>query len=565
MRIADCGLRNLGGNDSRCTCWMRIALTRLRRFAPWCILLVVAVRLLFLVTYPPNTGGDAIGYWKMLIHGKSNLVHPPGYPFLVGLPFRGLLAATGRMWMVSKHPVAVQYAVIAFQHAVSVAILRLAYHCLLRLYGRPTAGIAVLLYGLSPCVMGVTSCFYPEWLQADLLVLSLCLGYLGLRARTWAGQWAWYLTMFLAFSWCYLVKYNALLLLPLLPAAVLLAPVSLRRRTALLLGGILVAASSVGMLTECHHRPYTGTRALSRDHAWVLLTALGGWSPGKTLNPETGVWTKRLIYLNSVLPWQPELVGPSWQTDETRQGRARRQPWRDKYLYVLSADETALDELLATVPQPAAPYDFFTAFSPTFNNIGMAEGDRLGTRVFVEHVLRYPGRFAAHAARTAWQSLLLWPRAPFFDTRIDAPEYVPTGRCGFYRRVQDKRPAVGWIWYSHPVVWRPGARLFGVLRFFYRPPASLLFLIVLGNAVVRARAYLLGDRSVATVGVLALALLCAWFFACSCALFFRWKEALPLQPIVAALLAVAAVDGCDRITRMIHGRPQPVAKGDIVT
>jgi hypothetical protein len=535
----------------------------------WAFLVVFLVRVLYVVTYPPNIAGDNIGYFKMLTQGKSNLVHPPGYPFLVGLPIRAFFKLTHTAWWIDIHPVRVQYMVVSWQHVLSMAALVVGGLTLLRIFGVGVATVTVLLYGLRPRTFGTVSWFFPEWFQADLLILTLCAAWFAFCASSLGRKVALYGLSFTLLAWCYLTKYNALFFVPVLVAVVLfdpfrpgagpapevqpgLEPVSGRllrwRMCALTLTlGLGLAAAIVTVFAWTWHRASTGTAALSKDHAWVLLTAMGQWSPGKTLDPSAGPETKRLIYLNSVLPWHSG-AGPFWNIEPTSEGPALRVPWREKYLHVLSADEATLNSLLATVPPPKAPYDFFTAFFPTYLYLGADESDRLGIRVFVENMLAHPGLFLGYYFRQVGRTLWRWPSRPQFDAVPVAPAYTPAGKWGLGRREQTDPQHVQSFWYTRPLVWRPGAVMLHALDRLYFVPSILFSVAILAYVVAQVRCGYQRAFTPETGTVLVLAVALAIYMAGMHAVFFRAKEAYVVTPLalLLVLLALRWLAGCVR-------------------
>jgi len=486
----------------------------------------------------------------MLTQGKSNLIHAPGYPFLLGLPLRISLAATGRRWMIDAHEIEVQYAVTAFQHVFSVLVLILMSRTCRGVFGPFAAHGTVLLYGLHPITLGQLSCFYPEWLQADALVLMLCCAYKAVNVQPWCRQAFWFLVMFFVFSWSYLTKYNSLFLAPVLAAVMLLWRVDWKRKLLVIVLGCVLAVSNVALFVKGFHEPSTGTKALSRDHAWVLLTTLGDWVPDGRLHPEAGLSTKRLIYLNSVLPWYPNRVGPFWHEDIMENTEEYRRPWREKYYYVLSADDETLDGLLQTVPPPSDPYDFFTAFFPTFLNLGAEEGDRLGTAAFLEHVRTYPAAFISHALRRSWRAVVDWPTYSFFPLRVSPDEYVPSGRAGFYLRRQGENSSSLMTWYARPYVWAPGTHFFRLLSRLYAASHGWVVLLVCVSGVFSVSALIRRRGSEVDWVSLVLLMQIVAFILSSNMILFRWKEAQVLVPLLAVLMTSGGV----RLSRTVWAR-----------
>jgi hypothetical protein len=525
-------------------------LRRTVRAVPAVLWIVLAVRVVFYITYPPNIGGDAVGYFKMLIHGKSNLIHAPGYPFLVGLPFRTFFAATGTGWVIGVHRVAVQYTVMALQHALSLCVLLCLYHTVARIFSRRVATLAVCIAGLQPQTMGFVSCFYPEWLQGDLLVLALCASCRALTVTRPRNKVIFHSLAFAALTWCYLVKYNALFFVPIIAGLVLVDRMGWRRKAASLAIGGVIVASTLGLFIHFYHKPSTGTRALSRDHAWVLLTALGEWTPGGRIQPDAGLNSKRLIYLNRVLPWHANRVGPFWNVDFVSD--EYRKPWRRKYYDILSADDATMDRLLREAPPQPDPYDFFTAFFPVTEHLGLEEGDRLGTRVFVEHVFSYPGAFAGSVTQGMLRHLCRWPTGRLYPVEVSPPEYEPYGSLGFARRHQPGTIGQNAAWYVRPVVWRPGVYLVRALELPYRVPGIVVAVAILVLLCLSVPPAFKGLEKSAPFAILVLGATLIVFYTASHLVFFRWKEAQTILPVVAVLTAVAldrVFAGVARITR----------------
>ena len=116
----------------------------LRRCSWVAVLAIIAVRLIFVITYPLNDfGGDAQNYESMLLRGESSLVHAGGYPFLIGLPFR--LAGIHRL-----HPdTSLPYVLLVAQHVIDMLVLIFLYRIMSVLYGRAAGALTILLMGFS--------------------------------------------------------------------------------------------------------------------------------------------------------------------------------------------------------------------------------------------------------------------------------------------------------------------------------------------------------------------------------------------------------------------------------
>ena len=168
--------------------WLWIGLT-------WGLLL--AIRAVFLVTYPLNNLGGDTGnyYYEMMLAGRSNLVFAPGYPVLLS-PVPAAARALGPL-----SEAATATLVLVTQHAIDLAVLALVFRAVRQQHGPGVAVGAALLCGLDPFVMSTASCAYPEWLQGDLIALMLVLGTIGMTTTRPPVRWLAAAGMGLAAAW----------------------------------------------------------------------------------------------------------------------------------------------------------------------------------------------------------------------------------------------------------------------------------------------------------------------------------------------------------------------------
>jgi 4-amino-4-deoxy-L-arabinose transferase-like glycosyltransferase len=500
---------------------------------PLALVIVTFVRVLFVFSYPPNVGGDAVNYYDMLLYGKSNLIHAPGYPFLIGLPWRHLLDLPTS---AELHPRALSYALIASQHLLSILVLLMMYRVLAEIWTPSVAALTVFLYGCSPMVLAATSTFYPEWLQADLFILTMCLGFYAAHEKNVARKAGFYALMLLALTWGYLTKFNTLFLVPLVFFVLIADRSPLRRKVKIFLLGLVLPVASVAAFVHLYHKPSTGTYALTHDHAWVLLYSLGFWVPGKTLDERAGIWTKRLLYLNRVLPWTDD-VGPVESVDSIP--RQVRDPYREKYLWILQANEATLDDLLAVAPPQRDPFNFVTAFHPTFKHIGVREGDELGIHVFVEQVRAFPAAYVRHVLNETVRSILHWPESPLLPLTLSEGEYERAS-FGFFWRRQVGPSYRQEVWYQSPYVWGPGVWSFGKLNSLMTVPPLCFILLMAGGCIVAARSMWVNGIGRGPLLVLVLTVFIVFFMASSNAVMeFRWKEALLVLPLILTVASAS--------------------------
>lgn len=518
--------------------------TSLLAAIPKVFLVVIAVRLLLVVTYPINFMiTDGPNMYKMLVGGLSNLVHAPGYPFLMGLIWRIPIS----LGAAENHPIAFQYLLCASQHAINICCLYLAYLVAKELFGNLSASLFVLIYGLHFQVLNVTSSITPEWLQGSLFMLLWYLLFRAYQTTGLAGKTLWYSLTGFVFCWMYLVKFNSIALLTL-PAIVAVFDLWRSRKAWLpITTGALTAVATFAVFVIAFHQPSTGTYAISLDKSWVLLEKVGRFVPRHTLSPETGIATKRLIVLNHLLPGSAG-KGPVSHIDQVPP--SVRAPYRAAYLHLLTAGDAELDEILAEIEIPE-PYDFSIAFLPVFHFIGYAEGNHLGVEVFVEHVRRYPKEYLVDAWNLALRTLTKpkthWMYPMSFKGR--------PGRAldfGFIelkpRRKLAEEPTYR---YPVPIVWGPGVKFFNLHFTMFQIPTIWIVIVVVGGAIAAARSAIRqgDDRRAATV-YLALFLTIVLFILFSNFVYhFRWKEVHPIMPAVCLLVSLALL----RFNRWVAG------------
>jgi hypothetical protein len=278
----------------------------------WALWLVALFKIFFLCTFSPNIGGDSANYLRMLIEGKSNLIHAPGYPFLMGIPWRLDIFST----LVEGHAEYFYRLLVLIQHLISFGVMIWFYRNVKHCFGGSVANISVLIWGLHYGSLGSQSIIYPEWLQSMLFVATLILLYKAYLATSLKYQVGYFAMAGFFFAWCYLVKFNAMVFAACF--LVVLFALSAKVSSKILIGtsALISFAVVVGLFASTFHYAQTKTYSLSHDKAWVLLYSLSKFVPGDSLDANTGLNTKRLILLNNLLPWDNKNVGPIWDVDQ---------------------------------------------------------------------------------------------------------------------------------------------------------------------------------------------------------------------------------------------------------
>jgi dolichol-phosphate mannosyltransferase len=512
---------------------------------------VVAVHLLFVKTYPLNDlGGDTPGYVYMMMQRRSSLCAAPGYPFLAGLP----LSIGSVSQLAFRHGHAFRSTLLFMQHAFDVLCLAVLMGVLARVYNRRTAVIAVAIAGLSLQGMGVTSSAYPEWLQGDLLILAISFALLAWRSAVFARKAFWYSMAFGAFTWAYLVKFNAALVLPVLLLVMALEKIPWKARARLLAIAAAFAFFNYAVFLGLYHRPKTGTTALSYDHSWVLMARLSEVYDGRLPHPQ-GIATKRWLALSAVLPpnYEYASIGP-FENVNAVPAEVRR-PYRAVADRILNADHKTLDEILRTHPLPAK-FTLNMSSIPISWFVGLKESDELGVQVFFESVRHSPRAFAASTVRGAAMALRESTAYPIFPTKANVALFnesvIPEGgrRLRLVQQVSQAAP----YRYTDSVIWAPGFAFFSAWEQIPRLHRMWVALVAIGFLAALIAGSFGGWSDRVVIPLMGTLFLAAFVVFSAAVLEFRWKEMRFALPVVAIVLGIAFGWTFPEVIRLIGQR-----------
>jgi dolichol-phosphate mannosyltransferase len=516
------------------TSWARYS--RRPGWAWWSIGIVFFVQMLFAFTYPLNhLGGDAGGYEHVLINLTSNLVFAPGYMTLASLPLRNdaIYAVALRNLDTFREVLDVG------QHLFEVFCLSFLLIALSRVYNRLTAFLAVLIAGTSARAMGVNSAVYPEWMQADLLVLSFSLAILAYTtAPDRLRKYFYYAAAYGAFTWCVLSKFNGIVFLPGLLAFIFFERAPGLKRVKLFAAAFLFGLANYAAFVLFIHKPATGTYVLTHDKSWVMMAKLESVYGSKLPYPQ-GIDTKRWLALSAVLPPSYDVASVGMFMNVDSVPPAVRAPMQQKVAPLLHGDEQLLD---ATLRQHALPKTFNVAISsiPISYYVGLAESDHLGVRVFRESVLHAPRKYldmvAAESLKTFWYATTerTFP-SPVSVTGVT--ERLVPSYGNWARLVSDPGSPLQYN-ANRPFIWKPGFQFFGILEVLMLSRGKTVLLMVIGVVIALWHGFRHGWTLRAALPI-AIALLLFGFDVFSNALLaFRWKEWRLAYPLASILLGI---------------------------
>jgi len=519
---------------------------------PWVLWVVVGVRLLMVVTYPLNFWiADGKNYMDMLVRGVSNLIHSPGYPFIMGLPWRNPLG-----WaLIESFPMVFQHALCLTQHMVCIAAAWVGYRVVREVFGVAVANLFVLLYLLDFRSIFVTSTVTPEWLQASFNIVVICAVYWAYKSTNSRHKLLLYSLAGFLFAATYLVKFNSVFLLTC-PALIAAADVRRSGKAVLAIGsGVVTSMATYALFLVAFHQPSTGTFAITLDKAWVLMEKAAMFVPDRTLLPETGINTKRLIVLNALLP-SVEHRGPIAHIDFVAD--AVRAPYREKYMHLFFAGHEELDTLLCDI-EIQRPFEFNKAFLPSAYYLDLAESNRLCIAVFREQVVAHWESFIGDIIRRTRKQFIqpntaLHPTNPMDFRKVE----VQGLGWGFVRlKLNTHQMRESCFWYDQPVVWRPGAKIFFLLSKVQDYPAPWVPLLVGIGCMLALRSWWrTGTLQPQVFAQLVVALTCFLFVVASNTLYnFRWKELHAILPLLAVLCSVSIVDLVGHFCAATGGTP----------
>lgn len=513
------------------------------------IILSLLYRILFVVTYPLNDlGYDAKNYLLMILNHNSNLDSAPGYPFFVNI---------FTFWDSSPYPPSpvFTYSLQFLQHGFELLTLSVLYFFISDIFNKWIAALAIVLVGVDIEALTFTNMTYPEWLWADLLVLSFCTAYRGLVASKDKWKFFYYGLSSALFELCYLTKVNVLVF-SLMFGLFYFFDKSLRKRL-ITLGAILSAAAVYTLFMVSYHYPTTKYHGVTATYGWNLMSKLE-WTLGKDKFNNMGINTKKLIALSAILPNNyNEQMSVIYISADAVPSQIRGQ-YRDKYLSLVNADEKQLDDFLRDHPLPRN-FQFMYSAMPIAYYIGLDESNSLSQKVFIEVVINNFRQYVWICLKDAWHAFadyperrdgLMLPIAGIrpsmlsqaqLDTRQVLRDDFDFG-LGFVRYELSDRihfweyPYVS----TWPILWKPGEKWFSFESRFVMPNGILVLvtgLLILYSYVVISK----NGFSIKSAVMLIIATAIPAFIVFSSFVFyFRNKELRLMWPWIGTAYAVVA-------------------------
>jgi hypothetical protein len=363
--------------------WFRNAPPEVTLLLPSLVIAVV-FQVVFATGYPLNAGrADNPTYLQMILSGSSNLILAPGYGFVLN-----------RIVMrISGVPIPEAFSDLEFLQSVQLAqnLLHLilflsAVFLLWRLTNAAVASIFVLGNSLYVGFWGGLNSASPEWLQGDLLILSLLLAATAARQKTWARVVALTSLTGLVFALAYLVKFNSLVVIFGLIAVFAFSGLNFKKIALGLSAATVSALTFVSIFSISYHEPRTGTETLNYDTAWILTSSM---DPGylERDNDNLGIEALRWKALIQQLPTGEGFAYPT--IDVGNQPEVKEQSlllWNE----IMAMNRDQLIEM-TNAGQFKPEYNHFSQPTPIYWNVGLAEAEMLGRAFFFEYLSSNPG------------------------------------------------------------------------------------------------------------------------------------------------------------------------------
>lgn len=505
------------------------------------VIFSAAIRALFVLTYPPNTGGfDANSYVNhMLFPNQSNLVHSGASTFILEIllwPLPGI-AALGNTFAI--------YKLVLVQHVIELFAFGLLLAVVISIFGRAVGMIAALILSTSLLVLSFASTVHPQSLQASLFVVALCGSYLASTEVDEDFKASLYAIAGAALLWAIYIRFSTLFLVPLVLLPLLLDG---SRRKWRFVPALLIVGTLTSIPYFLWHYSSTGTFALSYEKGWVFMAKLSQDYGRDAVQAGNGINSKRFIALSMVLPQDMKGAGalPFRHVDAV--SREERAQWRRNWGWILTAGDKELDAHIRSY-NDTLPANYILYYAPTVVSyyIGLPEADALATRVYIEWIRSNPIRFIRALAKNTWNGLAKFP----------ADSLMPVGPLGNYglREAKDSSRGFGFRKYESVenradnrfdsednVIWAPGMRLFTMLNAI-TPPSwlwSLLAAMALIEALVAVGRE--GAPSRRSMAVIALGFsVIAYAIAIALVYRMRPQESHVVYPLLVVLAACGAV------------------------
>jgi hypothetical protein len=226
----------------------------------------------------------------------------------------------------------------------------------------------------------------PEWLQGDLLILSLLLAATAARQKTWPKVVALASITGLVVSLAFLVKFNSLVVIFGLITIFVFSGLNLKKIALGLAAATISALSFVSFFSSSYHEPRTGTETLNYATSWNLTSSM---DPGYLERPNEDLGIEALRW-KALIQWLPTGYAFAYPTIDTGAYPDVKEQSLSFWDDVMAMNRDQLIEI-TNAGVFKVEYSHFSQPAPIYWNVGLAEAESLGRAVFFEYLLSNPG------------------------------------------------------------------------------------------------------------------------------------------------------------------------------
>ena len=348
------------------------------------LVIAIALQVIFATGYPLNTGrSDNTPYLQMILSGSSNLILSPGYGFVLN---RIVMRIAGVPIPEDFSDIEFLQSVQLAQNTLHLSLFLLAVFLLWQLTNAAVASLFVLGNSLYVGFWGGLNSASPEWLQGDLLILSLLLAATAARQKTFPRILALASLTGLVFSLAFLVKFNSLVVIFGLITIFVFSGLKFKKIALGLAAATISALSFISLFSSTYHESRTGTETLNYATSWNLTLSM---DPGymERDNEDLGIEALRWKALIQNLPTGNAFAYPTIDTgaypEVKEQGLSL---WNE----IMAMNRDQLIEV-TNAGQFKQEYSHFSQPTPIYWNVGLAEAETLGRAVYFEYLLSNPG------------------------------------------------------------------------------------------------------------------------------------------------------------------------------
>jgi hypothetical protein len=423
--------------------------------------LVLIVSVVFSYTYPLNIAAyDNSNYLSMILENKSNLIHASGYPAIISM----VIAILGILQPVSVVDVDWLNKIQEIHLTLHLLLFSVSFFVCSHTFGKRSAIIICIMWGLNPITLTGVNASAPEWLQGDLIVLAFLIAAQNFVNQKSAPKIPLYALAFGIMFCAYLVKFNTMVIFPVLVLIVLLERKNVIWKLKTLVVCVFACWVLLYSFVKIYHQPTTHAKQLSYDHAWVLMEVMPTDYFQANVD-QLGINSLRWKVLRVVVPTDTSMAGAYCCIDSGAPPEIREQYFA-KYQKIMGMSREQLLAFIALNPLPPNVPNFAMAV-PLYWYVGLPVIDKLGIAVFKESLYQNPVFYIKKVIsgflkwHTYDQSFITVPTS---QNRLDLIFQVEVGKSNGqfqYYKIPEKAIAQHSL-YWNPVerLWSPGVELF---------------------------------------------------------------------------------------------------------